>query len=188
LEAGVSKKSSWIEKSARIVYKNPWLEVREYQVLRPDGKPGVYAVVEKHPTCFIIPLHQNGSVTLIREDRFPVKSKVWQLPGGAVETGEDLLKTAQQELEEEAGLGADGWQELGSFFLAPGHEATQIHVFLATGLHRETGNVQKHQAREGIGEVKIFSQKQLKDMIRRGEIRCGITLAALNLFFQASVS
>ena len=36
----------WTTLSRRLVYENPWIRVREDQVLRPDGQPGIYGVVE----------------------------------------------------------------------------------------------------------------------------------------------
>ena len=36
----------WNTLSSNIVYKNDWISVREDKVIRPDGKPGIYGVVE----------------------------------------------------------------------------------------------------------------------------------------------
>lgn len=33
--------------SSRVVYRNPWMTVREDEVRRADGSPGIYGVVEK---------------------------------------------------------------------------------------------------------------------------------------------
>ena len=35
----------WTTLGSRLVYENPWIKVREDQVLRPDGLPGIYGVV-----------------------------------------------------------------------------------------------------------------------------------------------
>ncbi|MBV8678543.1 MAG: hypothetical protein JO355_15380, partial [Planctomycetaceae bacterium] len=35
----------WTTLSRRPIYENPWIALREDQVLRPDGQPGIYGVV-----------------------------------------------------------------------------------------------------------------------------------------------
>ena len=37
--------SPWTTVASRPVYENPWIAVREDQVIRPDGQPGIYGVV-----------------------------------------------------------------------------------------------------------------------------------------------
>src|ERR687887_82863 len=34
----------WRTLSSRQVYDNPWISVREDEVVRPDGRPGIYGV------------------------------------------------------------------------------------------------------------------------------------------------
>ena len=44
----MSQANPWKTLDSKIVYENPWIRVREDQVIRPDGKPGIYGVVETH--------------------------------------------------------------------------------------------------------------------------------------------
>ena len=44
----------WRSRSSRHVYTNPWISVREDQVLRPDGSPGVYGVVSVAPAVGVV--------------------------------------------------------------------------------------------------------------------------------------
>ena len=46
---------------SRLVYDNPWIRVREDQVLRPDGLPGIYGVVEfKNRAVGVLPVDRRG--------------------------------------------------------------------------------------------------------------------------------
>ena len=40
------EQNPWRTLSTRPIYANPWIKVREDQVIRPDGNPGIYGVVE----------------------------------------------------------------------------------------------------------------------------------------------
>ena len=39
------KNGPWTIKKTIQKYKNPWIEVKEDQVIRPDGKPGIFGIV-----------------------------------------------------------------------------------------------------------------------------------------------
>ncbi len=67
------KNSPWKIINSKIKYKNPWIKVREYNVRRPDGKKGLYGVLEKPPGVFII-TYENNSIYLVKQYRFPLKN------------------------------------------------------------------------------------------------------------------
>ena len=41
--------------ASREIYRNPWLIFREDDIRRPDGSPGVYAVVDKPTYALVMP-------------------------------------------------------------------------------------------------------------------------------------
>ena len=60
---------------AASVYENPWIRVREDQVLRPDGLPGIYGVVHfKNRAVGVLPVDHDGSVWLVGQYRYPLQS------------------------------------------------------------------------------------------------------------------
>lgn len=42
----MTHKNPWQKLESKIVYENPWLRLREDKVIRPDGNPGIYGVVD----------------------------------------------------------------------------------------------------------------------------------------------
>ena len=100
--------SPWRTVGAREMYRNPWLRVTEYQVIRPDGQPGIYGVVDPGDNVTIVALEDDERVWLVSEFLYPLQTAEWFLPTGAVERGEDILAAAQRELAEETGLRAAG--------------------------------------------------------------------------------
>ncbi|MEK6959744.1 MAG: NUDIX hydrolase [Nanoarchaeota archaeon] len=172
----------WKKLSSKTVYSNPWIKVQEDKVIGPDGKETIYSYLEKSAGNFIIALDDGGFVYLIREYRYPPKKEFLQLPGGVVDS-DDVLGQAKKELREETGITADKWERLGGFYVAPSHETNYINVFLATGLDVSGLKIDNQEHDEAIGDIIRVSVPDLRQMVLAGEVECGITIAALNLFF-----
>src|SRR5580658_4287562 len=92
--------------SSREVYKNQWLRLREDEILRSNGKRGIYGVVEKDDAAIILPI-DHGRVWLVEQFRYTIEEREIELPQGGwemeVENPEEL---ARGELKEELGLNA----------------------------------------------------------------------------------
>jgi 8-oxo-dGTP pyrophosphatase MutT (NUDIX family) len=124
------------------VYANSWMSVREDSVIRPDGQPGVYGVVEIRPSVGIVALddsdadgHGDGDrIALVSQWRYTLGKMSLEIPTGGSEPGEPLLAAAARELAEEAGLSASSWAPLGFIDNSNGVTTDVSHMFLATGL------------------------------------------------------
>jgi len=175
-------RGKWKKISSRLAYKNPWFSIREDVVIRPDGKRGIYGIVERPNVNFIIALI-DGGILFIEEYRYPIKQAIWQLPAGTTNKRENDLQAAKRELYQEAGYRARKWKKIGSFFIAPGHESILANVFLATGcIKTKSKSIQTSD--EQITNIHTVPIREIKKMIEAGMIKCGITLASLNIFFQ----
>ena len=176
-----NKLMKWKKINSKIIYKNPWLQLREDTVIRPDGKKGKYSIVERLPANFIIALDENKSIFFIREYRYPIKKTILQLPAGSTDKNKSALSSAKKELLEETGLKAKKWIKIGKFYIGPGHENIYANVFLATEL-TFVKNKFNQPGDELISEVIKLPLAKIKELIGLGKIECGITLAALNLY------
>lgn len=128
-------KRSWKTKSSRVVYKNNWISVREDQVIRPDGNPGLYGVVDIRPSVCVVALSDRNEVALVGQWRYSVDRYSWELPRGGSHAGEsDMMAVAKRELEEEAGIIAAHWQDLGAHDICNGVANDVQTFFVATGL------------------------------------------------------
>jgi len=173
---------NWEKIDSKIVYSNPWIKIHEDNVVKPDGQKGIYGYLEKVSGNFIIALDDEHCIYLIREYRYPLKKSILQLPAGVIET-DDILQQAKKELWEETGINANEWERLGGFYVGPGHETTYINVFLATDLNLFDLKTSNQEGDELILEINKVPLRDIKKIIVNGEIECGITLAALNIFF-----
>lgn len=169
--------SPWQTRSTRLVYGNPWISVREDQVIHPDGHDGIYGVIEvRHPAVFVVAVTDDDQVVLVRMFRYTMGRETIEVPAGGTD-GEDPLLAAQRELREEAGLEAESWEDLGEVWSLNGVARAPGRMFLARGLRPSQ---QEHaMAEEGISEVLTLSWRDLWAMVDRGEIIDGETMAPL---------
>lgn len=105
--------SKWELKHSEIKYKNPWISVREDKVIRPDGKDGIYGVVEMVPGVSVLPLDDEGYVYLAKEFRYAIEQDSIEVASGGIDAGETPLEAAKRELREELGIEAHNWIDLG---------------------------------------------------------------------------
>ena len=94
--------------NTRVVYQNPWMVVREDEIRRPDGSPGIFGVVEKPDFALVMPRWRDG-FWLVELFRYPVGRRAWEFPQGSSGRGAsgDQAALARQELAEETGLRAE---------------------------------------------------------------------------------
>ena len=94
----------WRRRSERTAFENPWLAVREYDAVAPTGAPATYGAIHfKNLAIAVLPLHEDGTVTLVGQNRFVFGDYSWEIPEGGGAVNVDPLETARRELREETG-------------------------------------------------------------------------------------
>jgi 8-oxo-dGTP pyrophosphatase MutT (NUDIX family) len=133
--------------STDLKYQNPWISVREDQVLNPTGGRGIYGVVSmKNKAIGIVPLDEQGNTWLVGQYRYPLNEYSWEIPmgGGPVEL--DILESAQRELREETGLLARRWTTIARLHTSNSVTDEEGFVFLAEEL--EQGDVEPEETED----------------------------------------
>jgi 8-oxo-dGTP pyrophosphatase MutT (NUDIX family) len=166
----------WTTVGSRPVYENPWIKVREDQVLRPDGRPGIYGVVEfKNRAVGVLPVEDDGAIWLVGQYRYPLHTYSWEIPEGGCPEGETPEETARRELQEETGLTARNLELLTTAHLSNSVSDEVAYIFRASGL---TDGQNNPEGAESI-DVKRASWDEAWAMSRRGEITDSISVIAL---------
>src|SRR3954453_11171767 len=124
----------WTIQESKPIYRNPFIEVVEDRVVRPDGQPGIYGTVAMTPGVAVLPVDEEGMSYLTREFRYAIGRESIEVAGGGIDEGESPLEAARREAREELGIEASEWINLGSIdpFTAVVH--SPAHLFLARGL------------------------------------------------------
>ncbi|MBV9225230.1 MAG: NUDIX hydrolase [Acidobacteriaceae bacterium] len=116
--------------------------MREDHVVRPDGGPGIYGVIEIRPSVGVVAIDRQDRVVLVGQWRYSLDRFSWEIPRGGSHPGEtDMLGVAQRELAEETGVIAQHWQKLGAVDICNGVANDVQTLFLATGLSETEMNL-----------------------------------------------
>ena len=166
----------WTTLGSRQVYDNPWITVREDQVLRPDGQPGIYGVVHfKSRAIGVLPIDDEGRVWLVGQHRYTVGGYSWEIPEGGSHPGETPEETARRELREETGLAAGQLERIATTHLSNSVSDELGLVFRATGL---TAGPSRPDATERI-DVRLVAWDEAQAMLERGQITDSMSVIAL---------
>jgi 8-oxo-dGTP pyrophosphatase MutT (NUDIX family) len=169
----------WVTLDSREIYRNPWITVREDQVLRPDGRPGIYGVVETRVATGVVALTPGHEIYLVGQYRYPMDQYSWEIIEGGTDTNDEPpIEAAKRELQEEAGLTADHWEPLGQeLHLSNCHSSERGHLFLASGL------TQVPASPEGTEELQLkkVPLAEAVAMVERGEINDAMSIMAILL-------
>jgi 8-oxo-dGTP pyrophosphatase MutT (NUDIX family) len=107
--------SPWRARGTRDVYGNAWIAVREDDVVRPDGEPGIYGVVSFRSLALgAVPLLEDGTTVLVGQHRYTLDAYSWEIPEGGGDPTRDPQEEMARELAEETGLRGRTWTPLGS--------------------------------------------------------------------------
>jgi 8-oxo-dGTP pyrophosphatase MutT (NUDIX family) len=178
MEGGAHEKiGPWTRLRRREVYDNPWIRVREDEVLRPDGSPGIYGTVHfKNIAVAVVPIDAQGRVILVGQHRYPFDRYFWEVPeGGCPEGRETPPEAAARELREETGYAAGRWDYLGPLELSNACTDEHGHLFLARDL---APGAQDPDGDEQLA-IKAVDFAEAWRMAMEGELSESLTVAAL---------
>ncbi len=172
----MSEENPWKTLSSKIVYRNAWIQVREDQVLRPDGLPGIYGVVETRVATGVVALTPEHEVYLVGQYRYPTEEYSWEIIEGGGEKDEPYIEAAKRELREEAGLTAEHWTLLGPEVHLSNCHSSEIGVFfLAEGLTHVSAAPEVTE----VLQLKKVPFNECMRMVQEGKIKDAMSIIAI---------
>ena len=169
--------TGWRTSSKTHVHDNPWFSLDDYVCTAPTGNPARYYLQSyKNLAVGVVPLHEDGTITLVGQWRFPFDAYSWELPEGGAPKGEDPLDGAKRELLEEAGLAAAEWRHILTMQLSNSTSDEIAFGYLATGL--SVVAEQDPDATEQLAVQRVPFREALK-AAASGRIQDAITVAML---------
>ena len=164
--------------SSELAFKGPLFSVFTDQVEEPDHVRARRDVIRHAGSVVVLAVDDSRrvpTVLLERQYRYAADARMWELPAGHIDAGEETLVAAKRELLEETGFTARRWRKALSFYVSPGFLDERMYVFLARGL--EAGHAQM-EADERIA-VRFFPLPQAVRMAMSGKIIDAKTLASI---------
>ena len=170
------QQNPWTTLSTKDIYQNPWIKLREDQVLNPKGGEGIYGVVNfKNKAIGIIPIDDEGYTYLVGQYRYALNEYSWEIPmgGGLIEN--DLLESAKRELQEETGFTAARWTNICRLHTSNSVTDEEGFVYLAQEL--TAGDTEFEETED----LKIWKLpfKEAVEMVMRDEITDAISVAGI---------
>lgn len=164
----------------RTIHEGYVISVANATFVAPDGTEFERDVVHHPGAVSVVPLHDDGTVTLVRQYRAPLERMLLEIPAGKRDVqGEAPEITAHRELAEEVGLAAEQLELVCRFHNSPGFSDEEVFIFLATGL------TEVPTAPDGVEEQSMTIERiALSDVpasIAAGELKDAKTIIGLLL-------
>ena len=169
--------SPWTTLDTELKYENPWIAVEHHNVLNPAGGKGIYGKVHfKNMAIGIVPVDHEMHTYLVGQWRYTLNEYSWEIPEGGGPHSVSALDSAKRELEEETGLQANIWTELGRIHTSNSVTDEFGYAFLAQDLAQ--GRQQLEDTEADI-RVKRLSLAKAVEMVMQGEISDALSVFGL---------
>ena len=158
-----------------------WLfRVTRAHLVDPAGE-GFEREVVRHPGAVaVVPVADDGTVTVVRQFRPALGRSVLEIPAGTCDVdGEPLEETARRELAEEAGLDAASIRRLAAVHNSPGFTDQLTTIFLATGL--TPCPTERSGVEERWMSTETFALEDVPGMVDDGSLVDETTVLGLSL-------
>lgn len=135
-------------------------------------------IIDADDWANVVALTPDDKVVMVRQFRFGSGTDALELPGGVVDAGETPEAAVVRELNEETGYRPGTVEGVGWLWSNPAHFTNRVHTFVARGCERV------HDGRlEGAEDliVELVDRSAIPRLIRQGEIRHALHVAALHL-------
>lgn len=159
------------------VYQGRMLQLDIDTVTLPNGETLDLEIVHHPGGAAVVVLNDRQQVCLLRQYRHAAGGWLWELPAGKLEPDEQPRVTAARELQEEAGVTARQWDELGTVMVTPGFCDEVIHLYLARELAHGTARPGIHE----VLEVHWIDFDEAISWLHNGSLQDAKTMIGLNL-------
>jgi ADP-ribose pyrophosphatase len=165
---------------SKVVYEGPVFGIRRDELIEPGGLRTSREVITHSGSVVVLPVLDDGRVVLIRQYRHAARQFLWELVAGRIDEGESPRKAAARELIEETGYHAKKFSIFTDFYPSPGFLEEKMFILLAEGVSEGVATPEED---ENI-ETKVFTRKEVEQMIQRRAIRDGKTITGLLYYFR----
>lgn len=157
------------------IFKGRVVDLGLESVELPSGRRVELEVIRHPGAAAVVPLHDDGTITLVHQLRHAGGGMHFEVPAGVLDNGEVPELCARRELREEVGLICEDLTRLGTIYTTPGFTDERIWIFLARGL-TDVGAAPEPD--EHLSPVRLPLARAL-ELIDEGELTDAKTISAL---------
>ena len=167
----------WQVLEKKPLYQSSWIELHHWAVRLPDGSiiPDHHVLIYPYAAVGVVARDTQGNILLIDHYRFITDTRGWEVPGGKLDEGETVISAGRRELLEESGYSAETVTVLGHYYPSNGTGNQIFNIVLAEGVRCESEIPDQNEA---IAR-RWFSAAEVRAMLKRNEIKDGLSLTAL---------
>jgi ADP-ribose pyrophosphatase len=145
------------------------------EITLPDGKRATREYVDHPGAVAVLPFVDKDRIILVRQYRYPVKERTYEIPAGKLDKGESILSCVKREMQEETGYKPHNIKKLLSYWPTPAFSNEIIHIFTASGLTRSALTPDEDEFIEAV----VLPFEKTLAMIKSGTIKDSKTVIAL---------
>lgn len=167
----------WKVIDSEYIITNKWITVRKDHVRLPVGiEMDDYYVLEYPNWVTVIAITIDGKYVVERQYRHGIQKTCYELCGGTVEKGEDVLDTAKRELKEETGYEGGKWEFFSTTAPNPAAMTNLCYTFVARGVYKSG-----EQCLEKTEDIDVceMTEEELLKVMKAGRITQGDMLSPL---------
>jgi len=163
----------------RRIYSGKVLDFYVDKVLMPDKKTATREYTSHPGAVAVIPfLPGDKKIILVKQYRYPVNKITYEIPAGKLSRGENIVRCAKRELEEETGYTSNNFRKMMSFYPSTAFSTEILHIFVAHNLRK---TVSRPDDDEFIKIVTVEYDYAL-EMVKSGKISDSKSIIGLLYF------
>ena len=164
----------------QLKYQGTILKIYEDTVMA-NGHEARWDFIHHNGAAAVVPVTADGKILMVRQYRNALDRFTLEIPAGALDfAGEPKIDCAYRELEEETGFRTEKLEYLISVHTTVAFCDEAIDLFVARNLIPS----KQHLDEEESLEVEAWDVKELHELIYKGEITDGKTIAAIMAYSQ----
>ncbi|MCX7884409.1 MAG: NUDIX hydrolase [Caloramator sp.] len=161
--------------SQNYIHRGKVINLRVDEVEFPSGKKSLREIVEHNGGVGVVAVNEKKEIILVKQFRKPFEEVLIEIPAGKLEKGEEPIRCAERELEEETGKKALELQLLNVLYPSPGFSSEKLYIYFCNKM--EDGKVNPDED-ENLEILYVKYEEALK-MIKNGDIKDAKTIVGI---------